>query len=598
MRVHQQFTATTRIHLAEDDHLVRPLLGLRDLHPGHAIAGYRDGDVFVDVTVRDFVDTTMELARGLIGCGVQPGARVALMSRTRVEWMQCDYAILAAGAVSVPIYDTSSAEQVRWILADSGATVLIVETEDHLRAYQAFADDLPNLAHVFVMDRGGLAELADRGRDVAVDELDRRLADLTVGDLATIIYTSGTTGRPKGCMLTHANLRTNVRQSLEVYDEILSDEDRTLFFLPLAHSLARIIALLAIERGITIYMATDLAHVPEELGMVHPTLVVSVPRVFEKIYNRARHTADEAGRVGIFDRAADIATRYSIGRHGGRVPLGVRLQHRVFDALVYRRLRAAMGGQLRFAISGGGPLGERLTRFFDGVGVSIYEGYGLTETSPVLTVNVPGGWRPGTVGRPVPDTTIGIAEDGEVVAHGPQVFSGYWHNEEATAEVFEDDWFLTGDIGALDDDGYLRITGRKKDLIVTASGKNVAPAPLEDTLRAHPLISQAIVVGEGRPFIGALIALDEEELAQWAADRGRPGATLTELLDDPAIQAEVQQAVDRANAQVSRAESIRAFRILPRDLTIISGELTPTLKVRRAMLLQEFAVEVEAVFSR
>ncbi|HEX6235944.1 MAG TPA: AMP-dependent synthetase/ligase, partial [Acidimicrobiales bacterium] len=427
--------------------------------------------------------------------------------------------------------------------------------------------------------------------------LDERMAGLTADHLATIVYTSGTTGRPQGCVQTHRNLRTNVMQNLDAVRPMLIEDEVSLLFLPLAHTLAKIIALVCVEWGATLAFATDMAHVQEELPLARPTLVASVPRVFEKVYNGAQHRAAAEGHGRIFAKAEEVAIRWSKDRAAGRRGLLTSAEHALLDRVVYGKLREAFGGRLRWAVSGGGPLGERLTHFFNGVGVQIFEGYGLTETSPTLTLNTVEGWRPGTVGRPLAGTTIRIADDGEILAKGPQIFSGYWNAPEATAATFDaDGWFRTGDIGSLDADGYLRITGRKKEIIVTAAGKNVAPAPLEDRLRAHPLISQAVVVGDQRPFVAAMLMLDEEGLREWADDHGLGHLDVAELSKDQRLRSELQVAVDEANRSVSKAESIRTFAVLPHELTIAAGEVTPTLKVRRAVVEKAYGDVIEDLY--
>jgi long-chain acyl-CoA synthetase len=399
-------------------------------------------------------------------------------------------------------------------------------------------------------------------------------------------------------MLTHRNLRTNVAQSLDAIGPALRSGDSALIFLPLAHSLTKITALFVIESHVREAFATDIAHVPEELAMVRPTLICAVPRIFQKVYDSAHHHARSEHKGWIFERAVDVAIRWSRERTAGRVSPWTRVAHALFDPLVYTKVRDALGGNLRLAYSGGGPLGERLTHFFAGIGLDIYEGYGLTETSPALTVNRPGAWKPGTVGQPLAGTSIRIAPDGEILAKGPQVFAGYWNNPDATAAIFDEDgWFLTGDIGELDDEGFLKITGRKKELLVTAAGKNVAPAPLEDRLRGHELISQAVVIGDARPFIAALVTIDDVAFAQWATEHGHHGESIAELRDADELRAAVQSAVDDANRSVSRAESIRQFAILPRDLTIENDELTPTLKVRRATVQKMYADVIDSIYT-
>jgi long-chain acyl-CoA synthetase len=593
----QEVTGPTLDPLPKDAHLLQPVLERARRDPERAVAAYRDGDRFVDVTARELHDRVRAVAKGLLASGVEDGARVALMSRTRLEWIVCDYAILAVGAATVPVYDSSSAEQLQWILSDSGAVLALLETPAMADMHREVAPDTPACREALVIDDGGLDELARRGEGVDDAALDARIAALTTDHLATIIYTSGTTGRPKGCMLTHGHLRTNVLQNLEAVRPMLGPDEVSLLFLPLAHSLAKIIALVGAEHGVKGAFATDMNHLVEELPMVQPTMVVAVPRVFEKVFNGAQHKAHADGKGKIFDRAADVAVDWSRAtERGGRAKALTSVQHKVFDKLVYGKIRDVFGGRLRFAFSGGGPLGERLTHFYRGIGVLIFEGYGLTETSPTLTVNTRDAWKPGTVGRPLADTTIRIAADGEILAKGPQIFDGYWHAQEATDAVLADGWFHTGDIGQLDDEGYLRITGRKKELIVTAAGKNVAPAPLEDRIRAHPLVSQAVVVGDNRPFVAAMVTLDEEALADWATEAGKPEATAAALRDDPDLRAEVQAAIDAANASVSRAESIREVAILPHDLSIENDELTPTLKVRRSIVEKSYADVIDGIY--
>ena len=521
------------VPLAHDANLLRPLLDRFEHEPGSVLASRREGPQFTDVTVKDVVEAIWRVAKGFVASGVSPGDRVALMSHTRLEWMILDYAILAAGGVTVPIYDTSSCDQIRWIVADSEAVMLVVETPQMLDDVEQVRSDLPGCPEVLVIDGGALDELERRGATVGDSIVDERIAALNLDTIATIIYTSGTTGRPKGCVLTHGNLCSNTAQVLHALGPEVRPGDTGLLFLPLAHTLTKSNALFDTEARISIGFASDVAHLPEELQLCRPSTMAAVPRIFEKVYNSAKNKARRDHKGPIFDRAAAVAIRWSRERTAGHVWPWTAAEHLLFDRLVYGKIRQAFGGRLRLCFSGGGPLGERLTHFFAGVGVQIYEGYGLTETSPTLTLARPGAWKPGTVGRPLAGTSIKIAGDGEILAKGPQVFTGYWHNDAATAEVFDGEgWFRTGDIGELDDEGYLRITGRKKELIVTAAGKNVAPAPLEDHLRAHELISQAVVVGDARPFIAALITIDPTALPDWAAmhghaeGRGRRGARL------------------------------------------------------------------------
>lgn len=590
-------TGPTMEPLAIDAHLLQPIIDRARREPDRAAAAYREGGGFVDVTAGDLHERVRRIAKGLLASGVEVGDRVTLMSHSRLEWMLIDYAILATGAVTVPAYETSSAEQLQWIVSDSEAVLLIVETPAMRALHGQVADRTPTCREILVIDEGAVDELERRGAEVGDDALDERIAGITTDRLATIIYTSGTTGRPKGCALTHGNLRSNTLQSVDAVRAMLGDDESCLVFLPLAHSLTKIIVLVCAEWGAKPVFATDISSLPEEMILASPTLMVAVPRIFEKIFNGAQHSARAERRGTIFDRATDVAIRWSQDRSAGRRRPLIELEHALFDRLLYHKVRAVFGGRLRFAVSGGGPLGERLTDFFAGVGIKVFEGYGLTETSPSLTINREGAWRSGTVGQALAGTSIRIAADGEILAKGPQVFQGYWHDEAATAEAFDEDgWFRTGDVGELDDEGFLRITGRKKELIVTAAGKNVAPAPLEDRLRAHPLISQAVVVGDGRPFVGAILTLDESGVAEWANEHDRSDTTVIDLVDDAELHETLQSAIDDTNESVSRAESIRKFAVLPTDLTIEAGELTPTLKVRRAIVEKTYAESIDGLY--
>lgn len=565
--------------------------------PDTPLASYRDGDAFVDVSAKEFSDRVRGVARGLIASGVEPGDRVALMSSTRLEWVVADMAILSAGGVTVPIYDTSSAEQIAWIVGNSEAVLTIVENDAMASEFGSVADGLPNCREVLVVDGGALETLANRGQSVAEEEVDRRSSAITPESIATVIYTSGTTGRPKGCVLTHRNLATNVAQTTQALTGMVQRGDTALMFLPLAHILTKTTFYFCVQNGISVAFATDVAHLAEELQMAKPTLIAAVPRIFEKVFNGAQKRAYDDGKGRIFDKAADVAIAYSRESKAGGAKPWTSAFHFLFDKLVYGKLRQAFGGNMRLAFSGGGPLGERLTSFFDGVGVKIFEGYGLTETSPTLTVNRLSAWKPGTVGQPAAETEIRIADDGEIQARGPQVFSEYWKNPEATKETFDDGWFRTGDIGELDAEGFLKITGRKKELIVTAGGKNVAPAPLEDRLRAHPLISQAMVVGDNKPFIAALIAIDADAFPAWAEEHDLSGREIADVVDDEQLRGVIQAAIDDANRSVSKAESIRKFAILPSDLSVENGELTPTLKVKRNIVAEQYREQLEALYS-
>jgi long-chain acyl-CoA synthetase len=565
------------------------------------------GAAWQDVTTSQFRDEVTALAKGLINAGVGVGDRVALMSRTRYEWTLIDYAIWTAGAVSVPVYETSSADQVEWILSDSGAKAIFVESAAHEAIVAGLRDRLSGVEHVWRIEPAeagdkapGLDTLAAEGSSVGDDVAAERAAAANAADLATLIYTSGTTGRPKGCVLTHRNLLAEVRNTSAAVPEIFSVPDAsTLLFLPLAHVLARVIQIGCIEDGIILGHSSDVADLVPDLGSFRPTFLLAVPRVFEKVYNGAVQKADADGKGAIFRRAAQTAIRYSqaLDQPGGP-GLGLKVTHALFDRLVYAKLRAAVGGQVHHAVSGGSALGDRLGHFFRGAGITILEGYGLTETTAAATVNRPGQNKIGTVGRPVPGDAVKIAEDGEILIKGANIFTSYWHNSEATSEALTDGWMHTGDLGELDDEGYLRITGRKKEIIVTAGGKNVAPAPLEDRIRAHPLVSQTMVIGDGKPYVAALVTIDEEAFPAWKDKHGKPaGATVADLRDDADLKAEVQAAVDDANQTVSRAESVRRFRILTTDFTQEAGHITPSLKVKRNVVARDYAEEIEALYS-
>jgi long-chain acyl-CoA synthetase len=566
--------------------------------PGHVVFSRRVGGEWQDVTARDFLAEVQALARGLVAAGIAPGDRVGLMSKTRYEWTLADFAIWYAGAVTVPIYETSSAEQVRWILADSGAVACFAETAEHQATVDAVKGELTALRNVWQFVRGDVASLSATGDAVPDEDLAARRTAATPDDLATIIYTSGTTGRPKGCELTHGNFLAEAVNVTTAGRSLFNEQGSTLLFIPLAHVFARMIQVGAVCARVRVGHTADVQNLVEDLGSYRPTFILSVPRVFEKVFNSASQKAHADGKGRIFDTAAETAIAYSEALDAGGAGLGLRLRHAAFDRLVYGKLRAALGGQVEYAVSGGAPLGVRLGHFFRGIGVTVLEGYGLTETSAGATLNLPDQVKIGTVGRPVPGTGVRIADDGEVLVSGGIVFRGYWHNEAATAETFTPDgWLRTGDIGELDDDGFLKITGRKKELIVTAGGKNVAPAVLEDRIRAHALISQCMVVGDAQPFVAALVTIDPEAFPHWKQQHGKPdGVTVADLVDDPDLLASVQQAVDLGNQAVSRAEAIKKFRVLPVDFTEEGGQLTPTLKLKRNVVMKEFAGEIEALY--
>ncbi|MFW6775683.1 AMP-dependent synthetase/ligase [Nocardioides sp. CPCC 205120] len=551
---------------------------------------------WADVTAATFLAEVTAVAKGLVAAGVQPGDRVVLLSKTRYEWTLADYAIWFAGAVTVPVYETSSAEQVAWIVADSGAVAVLAETADHVARAAEAREQAPALAHVWSFDDDAVGVLTTLGGDVSDADLEARRTTSGPDDLATLIYTSGTTGRPKGCELTHGNFMFELGVAVDELDDLFDEGASTLLFLPLAHVFARIIQVGCVKARVRMGHSSDIKTLVADFGVFQPHFILAVPRVFEKVFNTASQNAAADGKGKIFDRAADVAIAWSRALDQGRPSLALRLQHALFDKLVYGKLRAALGGQCRYAVSGGAPLGERLGHFYRGIGLGVLEGYGLTETTAALTVNLPDAQKIGSVGRPLPGTAVRVADDGELQFRGGQVFRGYWGNPEASAEALDaDGWFRTGDVGEVDDEGFVRITGRKKEIIVTAGGKNVAPAVLEDRLRAHFLVSQCMVVGDGQPFVGALVTIDPESFPAWAQAHGKTGE-IADLVDDPDLVAAIESAVDDANKAVSKAEAIRKFSILPVDWTEEGGQLTPSLKLKRNVVMREFRAEVEGLY--
>ena len=556
------------------------------------------GDGWQPLTARQVEEEIRATAKGLIAAGIQIGDRVAIMARTRYEWTILDFAIWYAGGCVVPIYETSSAEQVDWILNDSGAVGLIVETPAHRELVNSVIPS--HTKHIWVMTDDVLAVLKNSGSHISDEEIERRRTALVPASLATLIYTSGTTGRPKGVQLTHSNFLSECGNVVEAANDLfLKPGGSTLLFLPVAHVFGRMVQIGAIHAGLHLAHCSDpVGRLQPDLASFKPTFVLAVPRIFEKIYNGAEAKADAAGKGKIFRKAAEVAIAYSQAQDKrGFNPL-LSLQRALFDKLVYSKIRLAMGGSVEAAISGGAPLGTRLGHFYRGAGITILEGYGLTETTAGATLNVTKNLRVGSVGRPIPGTSIKIADDGEVLIKGAIVMRGYWQNDSANQEVFDNEWFRSGDLGKLDDEGFLYITGRKKELIVTAGGKNVAPAVLEDRLRAHPLVSQCMVVGDNQPFIASLITIDQDMLKGWIASNNKTGATIETLINDPDLQAVIQTAVDEANKAVSKAESIRKFTILAKDFTIASGELTAKLSLKRHVIAENYASEIAALFTK
>jgi long-chain acyl-CoA synthetase len=552
-----------------------------------------------EVRAAEFAKAVTDVAKGLIASGIELGDRVAIMAATRYEWTLLDFAIWAAGGCTVAIYDSSSAEQARWILQDSATALLVVENDKHRGVIDEIDPaDLTALRETLQIDKDAIDELVRRGAELDEQVVHDRRAQVNAASPATLIYTSGTTGRPKGVMLSHANLWAESRADRIALASFLTPGKKTLMFLPLAHVFARAVSLAAFDAKVTLAHTSDWSTLVQQFAHHRPDFVLSVPRVFEKVFNAAKQKAHDEGKGKIFDAAAATAIAYSEALGAGKPGLVLRAKHALFDKLVYGKLRAALGGNCQAAVSGGGPLGARLGHFFRGVGVTIFEGYGLTESTAAVSVNTPEHIRVGSVGRPLEGHAAKIGEDGELLLRGPVIFAGYWGNEQATADAFVDGWFKTGDLGAIDADGFITITGRKKEILVTAGGKNVSPAPMEDELRAHPLIGQVMVVGDGKPFIGALITLDPEALPGWKERNGIAAEVeIAELVENPALVAEVEAAVAETNKKVSKAEQIKKINILTSDWTQETGELTPKMSLKRAVVMKQYATEVDKIYS-
>ncbi|MGP5415126.1 AMP-dependent synthetase/ligase [Brachybacterium paraconglomeratum] len=595
----KQYTTPPQHRSSPDENTTDLLLGRLRAHPSVPIFELaQEGGGYRPMRTSDFVEDVKAVAKGLIASEVAPGDVVAILSRTRYEWALADWAIWWAGGVSVPIYESSSPSQIQWIASDSAAKFAIVESTRHKEDMESVRGELPALQRIGVLEDGILEDLRQRGAGISDEELESRRTARRLDDVATIIYTSGTTGRPKGAELTHANFVDTTRSAVTLLGEkVLPSGSRLLMFLPMAHVFARLITVLAAAWPVTTAFTPDTKNLLPDLAAFKPTFLLAVPRVFEKVYNGAEAKAIAGGKGRIFGAAAKTAIDYSTALADGKVPLTLSLKHKLFDRLVYGTLREAMGGQVKWAVSGGAPLGARLSHFFRGIGVTVLEGYGLTETTAPICVNLPWDVRPGTVGPPLPGSSVAIDDSGELLVKGVMVFKGYHNNPEATAESLKDGWFHTGDLGSLADDGSITITGRRKEVIVTAGGKNVSPAQLEDQLRSHPLVSQCVVIGDQKPFVAAILTLDAEMLPTWLKNNGKPEMSLTQAAEDPEIRAELQKVVDRANESVSRAESIRSFVVIDSDFTEENGYLTPSLKLKRNVVVKDLAPIIEKIYS-
>jgi long-chain acyl-CoA synthetase len=554
--------------------------------------------VWTDVSAKDFHEQVKDLAKGFIASGIRPGDAVGIMSRTRYEWALVDFALWFAGAVSVPIYETSAPAQIEWVLSDSDAVALIIENSEHQKRFESIKAMVPSVKKVWKLEDDSLVKLVAEGKDISDDQLEKSRASSNLDSLATIIYTSGTTGKPKGCELLHRGFVDLSKNAMLELPEVVKEGTATVLFLPLAHVYARFISILCVHAGIKVGHQPDTTNVAAAMQSFHPDFLLAVPRVFEKVYNSAEQKAEAGGKGKIFRKAVQVAIDYSRGldKKGGPSLL-LKVEHKLFDVLVYKKLRAAMGGKVKYAVSGGAPLGERLGHFFRSIGLIVLEGYGLTETSAPAMIGRATDAKIGKVGRVLPGCAVKIADDGEILLKGSNVLRGYWKNPEATKSTMEGDWFKTGDIGELDDEGFITITGRKKELIVTAGGKNVAPTALEDPLRASPIIGQAVVIGDQRPFVAALLSLDPEMMPVWLANNGQPSdLTLSQAAKNPRVLQELQKAVDEVNSTVSNAEAIKKFEVIESELSEKSGHLTPSLKIKREAVTRDFAPVIEKIY--
>ncbi len=582
------------------DNVTDLLIQRAKLTPNHALFERQKPDgTWFNVSAAEFQADVESLAKGLIAAGIKPGQAIGLMSRTRYEWTLIDFAIWFAGAVSVPIYETSSSAQIEWILSNSDAVALFIETDALKERFGEVKGKLPNVSQVWVIEGNDLAEMRKAGKSVGDGDLEAARKNAQGQDLATIVYTSGTTGNPKGCELTHASFVDHCRNAAAELPEVANDKQNTVMFLPMAHILGRYVAALCLHAGIRVAHLSDPKQVATVLPVIKPTILVAVPRVFEKVYNGAELRAEAGGKGKIFRAAAETAIAYSRALDTKAGPsIGLKVKFKLFDKLVYSKLRAAMGGKIQYAISGGAPLGERLGHFFRAIGLVVLEGYGLTETAAAAVIGRVKWQKIGKVGRALPGTGIKIADDGEVWLRGLNIMRGYWRNEAATREAFDGDWFRSGDIGELDEEGFLTITGRKKELLVTAGGKNVAPAPIEDPIRAHPLVGQVVVIGDAKPFIGALVSLDPEMVPVWTKNNGiTETLTLAEAAKHPKIREEIQTLINSVNKLFSNAEQIKKFEILDVELTEASGHLTPSLKIKRGAVLNDFSIYVDRIYN-
>lgn len=595
----KQFDAPALLPAEPQANTTNLLLARLRATPDRPLFAIPSGDSWQQITVAEFHQRVVSLAKGFVAAGIEPGDKIGIMCRTRYEWSLIDFACWFAGAILVPIYDTSSPTQIHWNMTDSGAVAIVLETAEMFARFDEVRADLPLIHNVWQIDLDDLDKLSQGGSDVSDAEIERRRGLATEDDIATLIYTSGSTGKPKGCVLTHKNFVELSRNAAEALSEVILEPGAsTLLFITMAHVFARFISVMSISSGVLVGHQPDTSKLLPALASFKPSFLLAVPRVFEKVYNSAEQKAEATGKGAIFRAAVACAIEHSQAVQRGKVPLGLRLKFAFYDRLVLQRLRAAMGGKVRYAVSGSAPLGPRLGHFFHSLGIKILEGYGLTETTAPATVNRPEQFKIGTVGTVIPGVSVRISDESEIQVKGINVFDRYWNDDDATQAAFDDGWFKTGDLGDFDEEGFLSVTGRIKEIIVTAGGKNVSPAALEDPIRANPLIGQVIAVGDQRPFIAALITLDPEMLPAWLANHDlSPDLTIAQAAENPAVQAEVQRAIDAANHHVSRAESIRKFLILTSELTEASGHITPKLSIKRNVILKDFATVIDEMYS-
>jgi long-chain acyl-CoA synthetase len=590
-----EFTSEGEVVVAANENLTARLWELETRHPQRPCLAFRQGDTFVTLSTAAFVEQVRQVAKGFIGLGIEPGERIAIHAETRYEWTILDFAIWAAGGVSVPLYETASAQQISWIVNDADVVLVVSANNDLAAVIDKAATETPSLRHRFVLSADALNVLASHGADVDDATLMARAGAASGDDMATIVYTSGTTGTPKGCVITHHNIIWDAEQIAAAERNFLYPGRRTLLFLPLAHIFARVIQVTGIRHGIHMAYASSVEQLKEELALFQPDFLIGVPRVFEKVFNNARMQAALHGKERVFDAAAATAIAYSTQKEAGTVSLPLRAKHALFDRLVYAKIRHGLGGKVTHAVSGGAALGSRLAHFFTGAGITVMEGYGLTESTAAATLGTPEENRIGTVGKAVPGGGVRVAADGELELWGANIFQGYYNLPDETAAVFTSDgWFRTGDIASIDDDGYVAITGRKKEIIVTANGKNVTPAPLEDAVRAHALVSQCVLIGENKPFVSALITLDTAALDTWMEANKVTSDTAQAV--HPAVMAELDAAIERANQMVSRAESIRSYRVLPHDF-VVGEELSQKMSVRRHVVTERYAQVIDDIYA-